>query len=707
MPVTFRLVVHTKEGMQRCIDYIEDVENDYAKTEISDPEHIAKNLNGELNYIQRESATWVHDKDGRDVQLISGLHCRPSTASDEMYLHLVKYNKHLDDVVGYHTIQSFSWDDPVTPTEVHRMGVELAKLMYPNFKSVVTTHVDKGHLHNHIFTVAVDEQGKKMRNDHYKSSTSLTRLREVSDSVALPYGCRIIEDAPIIGLKKSKKVPSYMASFKQTWTSQIKKDITRLKEKASSFDELLYLLSNEGYQIKRGKSISVKPYGCDEFRKLDRLGEGYSQKELTTYYAYSSKNYIKLNVEEKYKKITTDPNKLSDDQKQLDGRIKNIQESLDYTEPVLKAEREYPIYSKKANSAKAKLERLRENMVLMDQFNIYSFNDLVKQEERMRQEIEKAQEQIDAKINAQQKNMEMYNLCRLYLMHYNKALLYMDEAIPKEDREQFKEDYEIYREAKEALNDWDLDQVRDFKLSYDKQQKGISQEMAQLSYRRYEAHRLTEIRQSTLDQNENFIKSIQFSKRMIDFDKSDDAYYYIRLPYTQMYTKILKQSVCWKTDERAQYYVVADDIYTIYDSNGNEFVDVQAEDLTELVNSSKRHIDSLYAEGESAVQDKEQKNKNTFLFTVDAKMFDDSKESESYYRIRIPYSKEWIDVPKENAAWIKQDKTCQFVLDDKTYVNVYSGDYEKSSDTILHPTKVEELRSHFEQKQKEYQSLHQ
>ena len=50
--------------------------------------------------------------------------------------------------------QSFDRKDKITPEEAHRIGEELAKkLTDEKYEYVVATHIDKGHIHNHIIPV--------------------------------------------------------------------------------------------------------------------------------------------------------------------------------------------------------------------------------------------------------------------------------------------------------------------------------------------------------------------------------------------------------------------------------------------------------------------------------------------------------------------------------------------------------------------------
>lgn len=57
-----------------------------------------------------------------------------------------------NEVLAHHVIQSFSPEDNLTPEQVHEIGRKTAlELTGGSHQFVIATHVDKGHLHNHIY----------------------------------------------------------------------------------------------------------------------------------------------------------------------------------------------------------------------------------------------------------------------------------------------------------------------------------------------------------------------------------------------------------------------------------------------------------------------------------------------------------------------------------------------------------------------------
>lgn len=93
---------------------------------------------------------------------------------------------------AHHIIQSFSPEDHLTPEQVNQIGYETMKeLTGGKFRFIVATHVDKGHLHNHIIINSVDSNSDKKLKWDYKVEQN---LRMISDRFSKIAGAKIIEN---------------------------------------------------------------------------------------------------------------------------------------------------------------------------------------------------------------------------------------------------------------------------------------------------------------------------------------------------------------------------------------------------------------------------------------------------------------------------------------------------------------------------------
>ena len=153
---------------------------------------IKTTLNKALAYIENPDKT-------SGYMLVSGYNCDPVSASLDfaMTAELAErvsgnYTKTGGaNVLAEHMIQSFSYDDKITPEQAHEIGKKWAdEITAGKHEYVITTHIDKGHIHNHIiFNATSFYDYKKFEN--YKIAA---HLREVSDRLCIEYGLEIIKN---------------------------------------------------------------------------------------------------------------------------------------------------------------------------------------------------------------------------------------------------------------------------------------------------------------------------------------------------------------------------------------------------------------------------------------------------------------------------------------------------------------------------------
>ena len=111
--------------------------------------------------------------------LISSYGCSPETAAYDFKFALSKTNQS-DPNKAYHLIQSFLPGE-VSYKEAHQIGVELAdRLLEGKYSYVVSTHIDKGHVHNHVIFCAADNVNHQKYHDCKKTYYN---IRSLSDDI--------------------------------------------------------------------------------------------------------------------------------------------------------------------------------------------------------------------------------------------------------------------------------------------------------------------------------------------------------------------------------------------------------------------------------------------------------------------------------------------------------------------------------------------
>ena len=230
---------------------------------------IKSTLKAAIDYICNPEKT-----DGK--LLVSSYGCAAETADIEFAWtrrHAIDKGMNL----GRHLIQAFQPGE-VTPEQAHEIGMELAKeILGGKYEFVLTTHIDKDHVHNHLIFNAVSFADHK----HYHSNKrSYHDIRRTSDRLCKEHGLSVI----IPGQDKGKSYIEHQAAQNGTsYKAKLKAAIDRLLPACSNLEELLRRLRREGYEIKRGKYISARAPDQERFTRLKTLGVDYTEEALAAW----------------------------------------------------------------------------------------------------------------------------------------------------------------------------------------------------------------------------------------------------------------------------------------------------------------------------------------------------------------------------------------------------------------------------------------
>lgn len=229
---------------------------------------IKSTLSKALDYIQNPDKT-----DGK--MLVSSFGCSFETADIEFGFTI---SQALDkgSNLAHHLMQSFEPGE-VDYQTAHEIGRQLADTVTKGqHEYVLTTHIDKGHIHNHIMFCAVNFV------DHHKYNSnkrSYYGIRNISDRLCKENGLSVV--VPGKG-SKGKSYAEYQAEKTGTsWKGKLKTAIDALIPQVSDFEELLTRLQAAGYEVKRGKYISCRAPGQERFTRLKTLGADYTEEALT------------------------------------------------------------------------------------------------------------------------------------------------------------------------------------------------------------------------------------------------------------------------------------------------------------------------------------------------------------------------------------------------------------------------------------------
>lgn len=246
-----------KCSMKKLMDYATNPE----KTTESDLESVIEYaMNGEKVATLDEKACYV-----------SGVNCSADTALDEM-MNIQKHFGKTGGNVAYHCYQSFRPGE-ITPEECHRLGVELAQRMWgADYQVVVATHLDKGHLHNHLVCNSVSLiDGKKFNCN----KGAYRRLRRLSDDLCRENGYSVIEKP-----RGKTPRPIYMAekNGESTRYNLMRDAIDEAIALSTDMNDFFFIMKKWGYVIERKdtrKYPTIRSVHSKKNTRIYQLGDEY------------------------------------------------------------------------------------------------------------------------------------------------------------------------------------------------------------------------------------------------------------------------------------------------------------------------------------------------------------------------------------------------------------------------------------------------
>ena len=209
--------------------------------------------------------------------LVSSYGCASETAAREFeWTRKLAEQKGMNPVriIARHVIQSFEIGE-VTPELAHEIGKRFAdEILGGKYEYVLTTHIDKDHVHNHLIFNAVD-----FVNYHaYKSYKRIYYdMREVSDRLCKENGLSVIPPSQNKGMGYKEYTEAKRGT---SWKQKLKQTIDRLVITAKDYDDFLRLMQEAGYEIKTGKYISFRAEGQERFTRSKTIGENYTEERI-------------------------------------------------------------------------------------------------------------------------------------------------------------------------------------------------------------------------------------------------------------------------------------------------------------------------------------------------------------------------------------------------------------------------------------------
>ena len=207
-------------------------------------------------------------------QFVTAINCQKDIALQQMILTKQRYGKE-DGYIAWHGYQSFMPGE-VTPEQCHALGVELARQMWGDrFQVIVTTHLDREHLHNHfcVNSVSFKDCGK-----YNFSKKELKRLRDTSDRLCREHGLSVVE--------RPHKAPSRQVwldeqAGKPTRYNIYRADVQKAIDRSITGRGMVQHLRGQGYIVDcTGPNLKIRLPQYPHFTRLDTLNPQWTNKGI-------------------------------------------------------------------------------------------------------------------------------------------------------------------------------------------------------------------------------------------------------------------------------------------------------------------------------------------------------------------------------------------------------------------------------------------
>lgn len=195
-------------------------------------------------------------------------------------------------VLAHHIIQSFSPDDDLTPEQAHSLGVRFVQEITGCCNDyVIATHVDKGHIHNHILVCPTNNLTH--RNMRVQRNT-LSYWRGISDQLCREYGLKVIDQ------RRTRPAPQlnelYLTAKGISRKDTLRVLIDQACAKSKTFDQFTTKMNSYGITVTvRGRHLTFTEIETGWKTRDDKLGVNYNELSIMSKLDRRTLNVISFN----------------------------------------------------------------------------------------------------------------------------------------------------------------------------------------------------------------------------------------------------------------------------------------------------------------------------------------------------------------------------------------------------------------------------
>jgi len=188
-------------------------------------------------------------------------------------------------ILAQHVMQSFAHGE-VTPEEAHEIGRKFAdELLGGKYKYVLTTHIDKEHIHNHLIFCNIDNIEKKsFEYTRNRGKNSWKEVRSISDKLCREYQKSVVAENEL-SQKSGKKYSKYMGfQVKQSFRQKLMSAIDHTISESKDFDDFLSQMRGRGifceYNPEHKITLKFKMPEAQKNIRAANLGFDYDENGI-------------------------------------------------------------------------------------------------------------------------------------------------------------------------------------------------------------------------------------------------------------------------------------------------------------------------------------------------------------------------------------------------------------------------------------------
>jgi len=217
-------------------------------------------LGGIIKYITMGDKT--------EERLISGEDCSPSNVLEEMKVTKEIFNKTKGRQYK-HFIQSFDPKDNLDYMKANSIGLEWAEKNFKGFEVLISTHKDKGHIHNHFIVNSVSfEDGRKLRY----SNKELEHFKNINDCICEREGLNIVrepsKDITSFNHNKYKVIEKAFNGTGESYLLNTGLEVSNSLKVSKTKEEFIKSMEEKGYKVNWKDTRKYITFTTPEGKKI-------------------------------------------------------------------------------------------------------------------------------------------------------------------------------------------------------------------------------------------------------------------------------------------------------------------------------------------------------------------------------------------------------------------------------------------------------